>query len=344
MEMIPEFAGCLPFFLEKSMKSISLALLLVATSVAAHGSYELLMQIDNSGVPAVRRIDPYTGASFGSFGGGYLRRPQSLAYRNGVVYVLDTVGNGVGQGRIQRYNPSTGELLGVIPLPGTWGKVNDGSTLDIDSAGNFFVSDAGASGGNISYVNQYTPNGGYLAGRFWSTSGSNAFDTGIALNEAKSRLYVANDASGSIDVYNTTASSEAIQSVVTPGKALWMTSNNGFLYYTTNTATGVAHRISINASTGALGTITDFNLAPGMINSRGFGIGHTPVMYTSQFDGTKWSISRFNSETLDFMGSVAAGVNANPWGNIVVITAPEPSTMVVLGLSTLVLWRRKRSS
>ncbi|MCE9558780.1 MAG: PEP-CTERM sorting domain-containing protein [Armatimonadetes bacterium] len=321
------------------MKKFSLTVFSVALLAGTtHASFEMLMQIDtmSGGLNAsvIKRFDPVTGVYLGAFGLGYLTNPQCLQYKNGILYVLDTVNTtALGGGRIHKFNPNTGEILGTIVLPPSWGKVNFGSQFSMDASGNFYVADGQATN---SYVNKYSPTGGYISNGFWPSLGSSQL-YGSSFNDAANRLYVGNIATSTIEVYNPTSQAAAIQSLAAPNGPLFMTQANGYLYYIPNFA-GSVYRSAI-AADGSLGVATAF---AGYTGSHGVGFGHSPYGYASTFNGTNWSINRFNGITMDPLGTFGTGLLQNPWSNPVVVVAPEPGSLVALGIAGMLLLRRRK--
>lgn len=316
-------------------------------SAVAWGSYELLMQIDMDfgGVPAIRRFDPVSGAYLGAFGAGYLRDPSQMIYRNGELYVLDSVGPLVAQGRIHRFNPSTGAILGTIALPSGWGKAGGNSGFSILANGNFLVSDGVT--GSASFLNEYTPTGAYLANRFWGGATGAAY-FGMAYSEAYRRIYAVNAGTNSIDVFDYNSSgafNTPVQSFLVAGGPIQMNIFGGYVYYTAQSTYDYVHRFPILGN-GNLGTVE--TLDPSIatyLRTRGAGVGHSPYAYTMQQNGTtsKWSFQRFNHVTKDPLGTFGEGIVLNPRGNPEIIAAPEPATLVALGAGMLALRRRRKS-
>ncbi len=324
----------------------ALSTIAVGLSGLSHASYELLMQIDlaASGGPMVRRFDPVSGSSFGSFGQGYLHNPQSIAYRNGVLYVLDYFGTGNGAGRIVRFNPSTGEPLGAFSLGSVWGKVSSGSGMTITPSGTFLISDA-TNSSTFSYVNEYAVDGSYLFNRYWFLS-NNHVSRAVAFNAAANRVYLSDVTGGTVEVFNySSGTSVSIQSVGAPNWALFSTIIGNYLYYSSDVQSGNIYRYQINGD-GSLGGVSSFNPSNfAMVNTLGIGGGHSPFAYAAQMNGSgAWSYSRFNSITGEPYGSFGSGVMAKPWGNIEVITAPEPASALglVLGVAAIAARRRRR--
>jgi|GEM_PF-1352170 len=326
------------------MKRFSLLVSLGLLAGQAFGSFELLMQIDRdvSGAPAIRRFDPVSGAYLGAFGQGYLANPTAMVFRNGVLHVLDNRGTGAGAGRVLRFNPYTGEPLSMVALSTTWGKVGIASGLDLTPNGNYLVSDSQVSG-NSTYVNEYLADGSYLFGRVWASS-AGGITRGIALNSASNKIYSARGAF--VDVFDsTTGSTSAVQSIAAPGAALFVSIIGNYLYYSADALTEQVYRALIK-SDGTLDAFSAIDPSPvASSNTLGVGHGHSPFAYATQrnFAGT-WSFSRFNSVTGDSLGSFGSGVMISPWGNIEVIAAPEPGTMLALGAGLAVLLRNSRRS
>lgn len=324
------------------MKRISLVLSLMGFAVASHASFELLLQIDR--VPnayQIKRFDPMSGTYLGSFGQGWLTDPQNLVLRNGVLYVLDTMSRTAsGGGRIHKFNPNTGELLGTVVLPANWGKVGNGSSLQIDSGGNFYVSDAQGTA-NSSFVNKYTPTGGYIGFGYWPPSGSTNV-TGVVLNETANRLYLSSLNNATIEVYNTTTQTGVLQTISSPGGALYLVRNNNYLYYTLNFGSPSIFRGAINGD-GSLGAFTAYSMSSANYHI-GIGFGHDPYGYAvGQLSSGSFGFTRFNSASMDMMGTFGSGMLTSPWGNPVLITAPEPSSVVGMVVGLWVLGRRRRS-
>lgn len=324
------------------MKRILLVLSLMGSAVASHASFELLLQIDR--VPnayQIKRFDPMSGTYLGSFGQGWLTDPQNLVLRNGVLYVLDTMSRTAsGGGRIHKFNPNTGELLGTVVLPAGWGRVANGSSFQIDSSGNFYVADA-QTNANSSFVNKYTSAGGYITTGYWPPSG-NTFVTGVVVNETASRLYMSSFTNGTIEVYNTTNQTAALQTISAPGGALSLVRNSNYLYYTLNSGSPSIYRGLVNGD-GSLGVFTGFSMSSASYQI-GIGFGHDPYGYAvGLLSSGAYGFTRFNSASMDMMGSFGSGQLTSPWGNPVLIIAPEPSSVAGMAFGLWVLGRRRKS-
>lgn len=293
-------------------------------------SFELLFTIDRLPDPVVKRFDAVSGTYLGSFGLGYLQHPAALQVRNGVLYVLDSAAeNTAGAGRIHKFNPNTGEALGTVTLSSSWGYASQYSSFDMDPVGNFYVSDYRPTS---SFVNMYTPAGGYVSNFYWPRTGGTRA-SGVALDASKNRLYISNYTTGNISVYDSTNPGNALQTVTYTGQGSRLSINNGILYANTFVSGTSLARWSIG-SNGLLTALSDlsFPVITGPLGAPGF--GHNPYGFFNSVgtNGTTYYITRFNTENGDYLGSFGSANLSSPTGNPVLIIAPEPST----GLAALV--------
>lgn len=297
-----------------------------ALAVAASASYDLALVTD-SGTDTVHRLDPVTGAYFGSFGGGILSDPRGVVVNQslGVAYVLDATS------RISAWNYSTGAFV---------------TSFNSDVIGAKFLT--GNADGTLNVT------GTTLARRF-STSGATlatytrngTLDTqlGILLRDGLFYLSTRTGVSRSLERFNYATGAFVgangwLADRLTPIQSIGAA--NTFNAYVSGTGTSVALELdAMNNGPTLSGLVTT-----ALIDTvAGVAPGHGGMMFVLGRDSTtptRGGIVRFDMNTLTAATVlVGTGQIVTPTG-IANVVAPEPGTIAALGLGALVLLRRRR--
>jgi hypothetical protein len=307
-------------------------------SSGARASFELVMVAD-TGTKSIHRFDGTTGVYLGSFGGGFLVSPASFTIDsvNGIAYVGDST-----LGRVRGFNYNTGVLVSDFTL----GSAGASQALSRAADGSFYSG--GIDGGftRLSAVGVFLPAvlnqnvaGGSAVGmgsvahrsgrQFLATYKSDLtanaalqISTGVGLTSFKSSELT------SMGSWNTRA-----QLAMQGDRGIWMCTNRTMQNFTTNAA----------GSTIAFGTsyaLTDFfnNSANGV----GFGHGDTVYVAGRNSGNTSGVIGRYVYGNSTQISSFGSGIIQTP-GMVQVVVAPEPGSMIALGLGLAGVLGRRRA-
>lgn len=306
-------------------KSLTLAFLAVSPC-AALASYELLMYGTGSD-GYVQRIDPVSGALLGRIGQGYLSYAGSVALEGntGNILVAD-----LATRRVVRFNYSTGLFVNSFSL--AVGPVGITTIAD----GSIVVSDNGSG-----VIRRYSSTGSIL----------NAINTGAA---AYSVVTLANGSTlaigydGKIRRLNFANSSFVTESFTMAGTSVFGAGASGNKVAQINfTDLGTTQMFQANA-VGNYSTGPTYDLLAAEANSmvgRGAAFGHGGVVYATAKDQTagknylySWDPNAGLFATrreIPFVSELSA--------QMAIVVAPEPVTMVAMGLGLAVLVRRRRA-
>lgn len=314
----------------------------LAPSVRAQsGTYEMMAVVDQTN-RIVRRIDPVTGTSYGSFGAGYLNLPSGIALRGDLAYVLDTIDpSAISGGRIRVFNYSTGVFLRSITLGGNWGVASGLSQLKLVGA-NYLVTDASNTNGAQSYRDYYSSTGASLS--FFGGLGNTNFGAEELISSNLFYSGIQNSITWSSATTNST-SFTGLGSVSSPGTNIQLLRVENTLY-ALNRTNSLIRRMAIQAG-GSLvdqGTIALTGFAPNSLS--GLARGHGNVLYVNGLDAANPAngrIVRLDGLTGDFYG-VVPGTYSPGLRSMDTVIAPEPGTLLALGVGLAALVRRRRSA
>jgi len=314
---------------------------LAVAAFAQYTSPELLFVTDYGGttplgatVPAqIERYDPYTGAYLGAFGAGYVSDPTGIAIQGSEAYVTDPFSyGGTYFTRIDKFNFSTGAY--------------DGSIMDSSAYNLFGLSDYGSNllacdYGDPSVGNDgvYTFNSAGSQTGFWALPAGSEAES-IAADGSHS--YIATAGGPGLMSYNLDANG------LTTGLNFTAGAGNVYFGAAAFAAKGSAYAAGLNSS--AVGVIDEFSTSGVLLSeytngSQGFdslAFGHNGIMYA--FDALNDQILRFDGTVpLNFgpLGSFALNDTADG-RRMAVYAAPEPVSMLTLGLGIAGLALRKR--
>jgi len=309
-----------------------LILLACGQSVAAMASYELLLALDNpgSGGVQVRRFDPVSGTSFGSFGKGYIPNPpygMAVDQATGMCYVSTF------SRTLLRFNYNTGLFLGEYSAAAA-----SGGRITVNRTGQIVWAD----GGTIRLLDTY----GKQQNSF-TAAGASSFSSAIqaangnyyALENNLNRMYCFNQSGSFVSWTGLGTSPYSYNQLSTAGGKVLFSSTDpgaGFrdrLYVFDTTPTGQANFTTI-APTGV-----------GNYSIRGTAIGHDNTAYFSGLNTVtgNYGVGKISLNTGSQYGFFGEGTFTFGLGMQAVV-APEPSTMIIfgMGLSAIVARRRRK--
>lgn len=302
----------------------ALAILVGIGSVASFSwaSYELIL-VSDQGSDTVRRFDPYSGASFGAFGAGYLVDPKGVAVdrTSGEAVVLD----GPNGRRLSYWDYSTGVFKRAVYVP----------------QGASFLNQNRDSTINLTYANRISRHefsGGLM--QSYAAEPGNSISHGMLQGDGL--FYVAHRSGESQTSYrwhNATTGAVvgqfgwfADRTVAGPGNL----SFNVFKFPDQN-------RLQFERDTLSNGPV-DFASLPleGYNAVSSVAIGHWPIGYaTIRSTGGAWEIRRFDVQGIITLSPFAVGALTDPTGMAIVV-APEPASLAALGIGLMALARRRK--
>ncbi len=291
-------------------------------------SFELGIVLDIGGPsPLLKRFDMVTGTYFGSFGAGYLSTgAQSLVMDQSTnsVFVLTNVGP------IQRFNYNTGEYLGEFSPPysstGCLGHANKAllaplnGNLSVVGATDYFGRLLGVYAGNSGDI-FYS---GCLAGngKVYSLSGN-----------SPRRLKWWNEGA-----YGTTPLGESDVPDLAPGLPWQMAVNGSNIVFTDR---GQNMFNTFVDTSGPVLVQEKVNLGAYLSASYGTAFGHNSLVFIAGQSGSTGQIVRYNTTTRQFRGAFGSSNLTFPVA-LQVVTAPEPGSLIGIGIALSALFLRRR--
>lgn len=325
------------------MKGCSTGLLALCAGLsltsAARASFELVMVADY-GTKSIHRFDGSTGVYLGSFGGGFLISPDSLAIdsETGIAYVGDSA-----LSRVRGFNYNTGVLVSDFTYSSagifqTMGRGTDGSLYLGYNVGGYNRFPLGSSVGitvNIQNINGGNASGmgsvAHRSGRqILATYKSDATPNAALQISTGSGLV----AYKSAEITNIGGWGARSQLAMQGDRGIWMSSNRTLQNFTTN-ATG---------SSIAFGT--SYALTDYLVNTvNGVGFGHGDAVYVAgrNSGNTSGVIGRYVYGNSTQLSSFGSGILQTP-GMVQVVVAPEPGSMIALGLGLAGIVGRRRAT
>jgi len=306
----------------------------------ASATYDLMFVGENpvGGQARVWRYDPVARRTLGTFGEGFISGTISsvaVDASRGIAYVQNSVG------RISQFDYSTGVLLRALNIGSAWGEIS------VDPVtGYLLLGNGQGSGWNPSYSLDFSTGGVVATYRdFFHGSaplrrpgGTHVFSFGLstsAVTLAASAYPVGGGArAGLVDSGAAWTGANAVRASAFSG-------TNGTTFYglANDGATNRLYRVSTSA-TDFVGSISQpFNVAS-LSSSVGLVAGHGDLLYLR--NGAQ--IIQFETTTNQVIGtqSLPFGTNSTLAGMAIVV-APEPGTMLALGVGLVALVRRRRS-
>lgn len=310
------------------MKNLFIVALGVASVAPAFASYEVLLVSDNS-TKSVHRFDPISGAYLGNFGGGFLTGALDVAVNQtlGLAYIREN------STTVQVFNYSTGIAVNKYTLAGSDIEVaSDGSLLTATSS---------------TMISHFNAAGGFIEN--WSAPSGFTFGGVAQASPGYAATWLVSPSVQSISVYKF-GSPTLFSSIPATGYGTTIRAvsgnANGFLSVSNDSSVG---RISnwTGITSGVYANSFGYgSLSADLLTVTGAAFGHGAYAYAcgiSALDITKGQISRFDRTALGgfSLSTFGSAYLKNPTGMASVV-APEPTTLVVLGLGALALRRRRR--
>lgn len=298
-------------------------------AAASQASYELLMAVD-FGAQTVRRFDGVTGAQLGSFGKGYLRTATSIAINSSIneAYVLDRSGGN----RIYAFNYNTGEYLRDFSVGGyTYGNVSLASNGDLlmgstNNSGSSALQRFSKTG---SLISTYLTYGGQNSNNFVTASDGAMY--AVDYNGSYLLRYATPGASYTTFLGNSNFAGYRGQMV-----------SSGSLGYSLNFYTPQITPLTLS-STLAVGTTVTLAAYFSFLDGATF--GHGNILYIAGSNSTGYpTILRYNTATNTVLNTVFTDTATGEFAAMACVVAPEPSSLIGLGLGAgfLLMLRRRR--
>ncbi len=306
----------------KFNRSLSVGMLLLL-GPHAFASLEMLMMVDPT-AKVIRRYDPITGVSLGSFGAGVLVNPTDIAVVNhDTVFVSDNYDTAGAYSTIYKMNPHTGEVLGQMFNI----NIYNAQAIAVSNNGNLYTFDYG------SQVNVGKFNTLKLA-----YTGSTFNHLGVA---AVAQDLLSTGGETFLMSYGTsfgTASFAAGSFVaVATGSTIRAIEKAGNQYVTAS-ATGA---ITVYQST-LTGATTLLTAQTGLSSAFGLAMGHQMVYASGNDASGNRKVAILNPVTRTVVGSFSVS-NSLSTGKMAIILAPEPGSLAILGFGALTMLLRRRS-
>ena len=323
-----------------------------AAAFAQYSSPELILVTDLGGydsantfhAPKIDRYDPSTGSYLGSFGNFANGSPTAITVIGQDAYVADTflIGS-ISYSQIEKYNFSTGAYDGTIFNAGP-DKITGLATY----GGNILAVDNGVGPGSGG-IYTLAPDGSIVGE---TSAASTMQDDRIAIVGSTAWVTASGNPTGTLWEYglntNGTLGVGGGPSGDFNGVAAGTGATAGSLYDSGINSNGYAYIDRRDGSGNVLATYT----IPyaNYYSYSSLGMGHSGGLYAMLYSYGYWGVERFDGgnglaygpqsyfEIDEYGGS---GHTYNP-GDMAVYAAPEPVTMVGLGLGVLGLIARRR--
>ena len=311
----------------KLNRSLSVGMLLLL-GTHAFASLEMLMMVDPT-AKVIRRYDPITGVSLGSFGAGVLVNPTDIAVLNhDTVFVSDNYDTASSFSTIYKMNPHTGEVLGQmfnfsIYNAQAIAASNNGTLYTLDSTSTTFASTINVGRFNIASLD--------FTGSTFNHPGESGFAQDLLSTGGDTFLmsYGTN--------FGTASSAAGSFVAVTTGSTIRAIEKAGNQYVTAS-ATGA---ITVYQST-LTGATTLLTSQTGLSSAFGLAMGHQMVYASGNDASGNRKVAILNPVTRTVVGSFSVS-NSLSTGKMAIILAPEPGSLAILGFGALTLLRRRRS-
>jgi hypothetical protein len=294
----------------------------------AHASFDLSLVTD-AGTNSVHRIDPISNMYLGSFGGGILSNPRGIAINQSLqrAYVLDATS------RVSVWNYNTGEFVSSFNA-----SLSGASFLTANSDGTLNVA------GTLS-VRRYSVSGSTLA--TYTRVGGFTIQQGIRLQDGQFYMSTRTGDNRALERFNYTTGAFIGTSVWVSDRMIPMSGSfDGSPSANVLNAIAASGTVVLeldiinNGPSGAISATTSL-----IDTVTGIAEGHGSMSFAVGRDKTtptRGGIVRFDRNTLTFGPTLAGTANiVNPTG-LANVVAPEPGTMIAVGVGLAALARRRR--
>ncbi len=304
-------------------KTLISLLAVVAVAHPVHASFELVMVADYAN-KVIHRIDGTTGQYFGSFGGGILTSPigMDINVATNTCYVVDR-----NTGKVLKFNYNTGVYIGSFNA--TFGS---SPGLRVTSAGNILIDNYFGSAtmypASGALTTSFVPQGG-AGGIFGLDEGPDGAIYAVMQGTGRIQRYQNN---GTPSTFATGATANSIGQTV----AIF----NGVGYYSATASYNSIGRFK----TGATPTVlSPWNLSGVYSNVRGVAAGHGDLLYVAGANTSGgFTLARLDADSGVVRSTVNFAQISADCPSITSVVAPEPASLLALGLGALVLARRRR--
>lgn len=312
----------------KLVSNLFVGLSLIGLPVLSSASFDLAL-ISDSGTDSIQRYDPISGTYLGSFGGGILVDPKGVVVNQAQnrAFVLDATA------RISTWDYNTGEFISSFNLVGiaTYMNANSDGTLNIALADRVRrITQGGA------FLTEYVRNGTF--GVQQGIVGGDGFFY-MSTRTGDSPRLERFTASGTF-LAGVTWVADRVLSVPTSGTP------SGSVYNAIN-AFEYGGSMSIeydHLDFGPSGVM--FTNTTVLSNPSGIAPGHAGMTYIAgkiRATPTQGGVLRFDRTTGVIGTAFGQATLQNPTG-IATVVAPEPGTMIALGIGIGALLRKRKNS
>ncbi len=312
---------------------------LASATVFANASFDLILVTQNNGsAPRVLRFDGTSGAYFGSFGDGILPatnviQPMAVDSSKGIAYVANYTPTG-GALRLFSFNYSTGALLNDVLIGSTGGNFASGLTLL--PSGQLLVF---RSNSTVSRVDPNTgailATGSFQSGATYYSGGYTSSGWGYAEDFSRHELIFFNPQS--------MAFGGVVPLAVQSADTFQMNSNGSRLAIPDSGDKVIRwYQPGSNGAPGAETTQSTGTFAP-----TGAAFGHGNQLYVLGTTSTSTTGILRISNSGGIGGVISNAELKETYGNLVVVTAPEPGSLaawIAGGLAGFILRRRSRQA
>lgn len=290
--------------------------------------------VADRGNDAIHRFDGISGAYLGSFGQGYVQNPMALALdqANNRVFVAEPTngsnGSVGGSARIWSFNYNTGEYLNSFTTNFLYGIPQIAYRSGFLSVGN-----------DGSIYDRYDVNTGLVVRTSqWPLASAGLAHQGTNLWAfSDNKVYSRDDVTNGLVTTYTMAT--PVASSTLSGQRQLAISGNRALAVGAISFSGF--RLDTLSTSGTNAMVT--NSISGYNQMNGAGFGHGDIAYVG---GTRsaggGAISRILWSSGTHLQTLGSGILSEPHG-IAVVVAPEPGSLLGMGVAALAFLRRKRN-
>jgi hypothetical protein len=327
------------------MKQLSLLVALGAAAISS-ASFDLVMVMDY-GTKSIHRFDGSTGLYLGQFANGHITSMSSFAINRatGSAYIADSSAQ-----IIREFNFNTGNHINDFTVSGNF---PSSQSLGVHSNGNLHTGYV--AGGSLQLSNS-GQSLGFHAHPLINTIA--AVPLGSTVHRSGKSLVYASDlngsalSAGSVHVVDPSSPNSPVtvasvgftglgdynrrtQIAVSSGDKIGIVSSNGGFAFGTTDATASSVTMS------SFGTVSGTRL----VAPSGLAYGHGLTMYMSGKDPLNTARGRINRLIHGSPSNVLASFGEDQLidpGQMAIVVAPEPGSLLMLAVGGMLLLRRKR--